>query len=53
MPDDVSLVRRPAFTSWAMRRTASSMPQNTALLTIEWPMLSSSISGMAATGWTF
>ena len=36
-----------------MRRTASSKPQKTALLTMEWPMFSSAISGMRATGWTF
>ena len=33
--------------------TASARPTNTAWLTIEWPMLSSSHSGMAATGPTF
>ncbi len=50
--------RRPtadgaSSTSFRMRRTASSRPQNTALLTIECPMFSSSISGMRATGCTF
>ena len=35
-----------------MRRTASSIPQNTALLTMLWPMFSSSIGSMAATGCT-
>src|SRR2546422_7818004 len=40
------------FRSRRMRRTASSIPQKTALLTIECPMLSSSISAIAATGWT-
>jgi len=40
-------------TSFRIRRTASSIPTNTALLTMLCPMLSSSISGMAATGWTF
>ena len=42
-----------ASISCRMRRTASSNPQNTALLTMLWPMFSSSISGVAATGCTF
>lgn len=41
--------RRIAF----ILRTASSMPRNAALAMIEWPMFSSSISGMAAMGKMF
>lgn len=40
-------------TACRISRTAVASPTNTARLTIEWPMFSSSISGMAATAPTF
>src|SRR6266545_8173757 len=45
-----SPVARAASIAARISRTAAVRPTKTALLTIEWPMFNSSISGIAATG---